>query len=70
MVLKPKYYNIDGIWALNPYYLGPCTLRVRECHPVKFWYMGCACASWRMRLATRSFLGVTAMIPVHGWKFS
>ena len=26
-VLGPKYYNINGIWALNPYYLGPWTLR-------------------------------------------
>ena len=22
-VLGPKYHNINGIWALNPYYLGP-----------------------------------------------
>ena len=28
MVLGPKYYNINGIWALKPYYLGPRTLRV------------------------------------------
>ena len=27
-VLGPKYYNINGIWALIPYYLGPWTLRV------------------------------------------
>ena len=27
-VLGPKYHNINGIWALNPYYLGPWTLRV------------------------------------------
>ena len=27
-VLGPKYYNIIGIWALKPYYLGPWTLRV------------------------------------------
>ena len=26
-VVGPKYYNITGIWALNPYYLGPWTLR-------------------------------------------
>ena len=26
-VLGPKYYDINGIWALNPYYLGPWTLR-------------------------------------------
>ena len=26
----PKYYSINGIWALKPYYLGPWTLR--ECH--------------------------------------
>ena len=25
--LGPKYYNIVGIWALKPYYLGPWTLR-------------------------------------------
>ena len=28
-VLGPKYYNVNGIWALNPYYLGPWTLRGR-----------------------------------------
>ena len=28
MVLGPKYYNINGIWALNAYYLGTWTLRV------------------------------------------
>ena len=22
-VLRPKYYNINGIWALKIYYLGP-----------------------------------------------
>ena len=27
-VLGPKYYDINGIWALKPYYLGPWTLRV------------------------------------------
>ena len=26
-VLGPKYYNVDGIWALKPHYLGPWTLR-------------------------------------------
>ena len=26
-VLGPKYYVAKGIWALNPYYLGPWTLR-------------------------------------------
>ena len=26
--LEPKYYNMNGIWALKPYYLGPWTLRV------------------------------------------
>ena len=26
-VLGPKYHNINGIWALKPYYLGPWTLR-------------------------------------------
>ena len=26
-VLGPKYYNINSIWALKPYYLGPWTLR-------------------------------------------
>ena len=25
-VLGPKCYNINGIWALNPQYLGPWTL--------------------------------------------
>ena len=25
--LGPKYYSINGIWALKPYYLGPWTLR-------------------------------------------
>ena len=25
--LGPKYYNIHGIWARMPYYLGPSTLR-------------------------------------------
>ena len=24
----PNAYNINGIWALKPYYLGPWTLRV------------------------------------------
>ena len=27
-VLGPKYYIINGIWALKPYSLGPWTLRV------------------------------------------
>ena len=27
-VLGPKYYDINGIWALIPYYLSPWTLRV------------------------------------------
>ena len=27
-VLGPKYYNIHGVWALKPYYLGPWPLRV------------------------------------------
>ena len=26
--LGPKYYSINGIWDLKPYYLGPWTLRV------------------------------------------
>ena len=26
-MLGPKYYNVNGIWALKPYYLGPWTLR-------------------------------------------
>ena len=26
-VSGPKYYNMNGIWALKPYYLGPWTLR-------------------------------------------
>ena len=26
-VLGPKYYNVNGIWALKPCYLGPRTLR-------------------------------------------
>ena len=26
-VLGPKCYNIIGVWALKPYYLGPWTLR-------------------------------------------
>ena len=30
-VLGPKYYNINGIWALKHYYLGPWILRVLEC---------------------------------------
>ena len=24
-VLGPKYYNMNGIWALKPHYLGPWT---------------------------------------------
>ena len=24
-VLGPKYYNMNGIWDLKPYYLGPWT---------------------------------------------
>ena len=27
-VLGPKYYTINGIWALKPHYLGPWTLKV------------------------------------------
>ena len=27
-VLGPKHYNVNGIWALKPYSLGPWTLRV------------------------------------------
>ena len=30
-VLGPKYCNINGIWALKHYYLGPWTLRVCFC---------------------------------------
>ena len=30
-VLGPKYYNMNGIWALKPTYLGPGTLR-EGCH--------------------------------------
>ena len=26
-VSGPNYYNLTGIWALKPYYLGPWTLR-------------------------------------------
>ena len=26
-VVGPKYYDINGIWALKPCYLGPWTLR-------------------------------------------
>ena len=26
--LGPKYYTINGIWALKPYHLGPWTLRI------------------------------------------
>ena len=33
-VLGPKYYHVNGIWALKPYYLGPWTLRVRG------WFQG------------------------------
>ena len=29
-VLGPKYYTVNRIWALKPYYLGPWTLRVIE----------------------------------------
>ena len=28
-VLGPKYYSINGILALKPYYLGPWTLRIK-----------------------------------------
>ena len=31
--LGPKYYNINGIWALKPYYLGPWTLKEKSEHP-------------------------------------
>ena len=39
--LGPKYCNINGIWALNPYYLGPWTLRATQNegvprHPILF----------------------------------
>ena len=34
-VLGPKYYNINGIWALKPYYLGPWTLRVKIVTPTR-----------------------------------
>ena len=34
-VLGPKYYNIHGIWALKPFYLGPWTLRVAEGHEIR-----------------------------------
>ena len=34
-VLGPKYYNIHGIWALKPFYLGPWTLRVAEEHEIR-----------------------------------
>ena len=29
-VLGPKYSRINGIAALKPYYLGPCTLRLKR----------------------------------------
>ena len=29
-VLGPKYCNINGIWAVKPYKLGPWTLREQE----------------------------------------
>ena len=29
-VLGPKYYGVNGIWALKPHYLGPWTLRVNH----------------------------------------
>ena len=29
-VLGPKYYDINGIWALKPSYLGPWTVWVSE----------------------------------------
>ena len=28
--LEPKYYSINGIWALKPYYLRPWTLKVLQ----------------------------------------
>ena len=31
-VLGPKYYNVNGIWVVKPYYLGPRTLRVTVGH--------------------------------------
>ena len=30
VVLGPKCYNINGIWALKPYDLGPWTLRGKD----------------------------------------
>ena len=29
-VSGPKYHDINGSWALKPYYLGPWTLRVLQ----------------------------------------
>ena len=29
-VLGPKFYNIQGIWGLKPYDLGPWTLRAAQ----------------------------------------
>ena len=29
-VLRPKCHNLNGIWALKPYYLGPWTLRDKD----------------------------------------
>ena len=31
-VLGRKYYNVNGIWALKPCYLGPWTLRAALHH--------------------------------------
>ena len=36
-VIGPKYHSGCSIWAVKPYYLGPCTLRVRL---FKSWGLG------------------------------
>ena len=36
-VLKPKYYAINFLWALKPYYLGPWTFR----ETCRFYVLGC-----------------------------
>ena len=48
--LGPKYYNINGIWALKPHYLGPWTLRVQHGSCFRslelYGFRGLGCRGW------------------------
>ena len=57
-VLGPKYYNINGIWALKPYYLVPWTLRDTDVWGVVgcvFYGSGVLSGLWRAKGGSQAF---------------